>query len=215
MGDSKKLKESASKGLAGAGGGTLLVLLANNLSKDNPWRSWLALVAPSATIGITFVYRWVREYYADLEVQRLYRETKKTCDEAEKNPDATPEHKAVMKQAREMVERQVVERSLQRLFAIGLGEMISSSQAGGVLARISPGDTRRMSGTKMELESGAVKVRQSESVAAYVWAEGSMPSERKMAPVLASEASQVRKGRTGRKAGHLQYPHVEKIAHSG
>jgi len=45
-------------GAAGFGGGTLLALLANNLPQDHPSRSWLILLAPSATLAISWL--WAR-----------------------------------------------------------------------------------------------------------------------------------------------------------
>src|SRR5580700_7883635 len=46
--------------VAGAGGGTLLVLLAQNMSAQNPWKSWLMIIAPSSSVFLAEVWQWLR-----------------------------------------------------------------------------------------------------------------------------------------------------------
>lgn len=50
---------SASASIAGASGGTLLVLLANNLPESYPLKSWLVIIAPSVSIVLSLFWKYI------------------------------------------------------------------------------------------------------------------------------------------------------------
>jgi hypothetical protein len=56
-------RSRAEAGAAGVGGGTLLVLLANNMPNDSPLKSWLILIAPSAAVALVAVWVWLCAKY--------------------------------------------------------------------------------------------------------------------------------------------------------
>jgi hypothetical protein len=122
MSERAKLKSSAPTGLAGAGGGTLLVLLANNLPQNSPWKPWLVLIAPSVSVGIAVLFSWARRFIdrklADRELERLVRRSRETLETALRNPETSPEHKAEMRKALEGLEKLLVQRNIKQIDAI-------------------------------------------------------------------------------------------------
>jgi len=82
-------------GAAGAGSGTLLVLLANNLPPSNPWKSWLVIAAPSATVFASVV--WIKAtaalnaYLRKRELDDLLKRAQVTVVEAMKNDKISAE----------------------------------------------------------------------------------------------------------------------------
>src|SRR4051794_315058 len=84
-------------GAAGAGSGTLLVLLANNLPSQSPLKPWLVLIAPSLSVAVSVLYYWVRRaldsYLEQRKRQRFIAEAKTNLDAALKNPNTSEEHR--------------------------------------------------------------------------------------------------------------------------
>jgi hypothetical protein len=111
-------------GAAGAGGGTLLVLLANNLPQGHPWKSWLLLIAPSASVAIAVLAAWTRRYLETLlnrrELKSLILQSKETLRAALNNDQTSPEHKAELRKHLEELESLLVERDLERIKALSL-----------------------------------------------------------------------------------------------
>ena len=109
----------AGAGAAGAGSGTLLVLLANNLPDRSPWKSWLVLVAPSLSIGITVLYVWIRkavdEYLDKRKIERFVREAKTTLQEGLNNPNTSDAHRRKLRTQLEELELLLVEASIQKV----------------------------------------------------------------------------------------------------
>ena len=52
MSPPKGTESKVGAGAAGVGGGTLLVVIANNLREGNPLKPWLVLAAPSVSIFV-------------------------------------------------------------------------------------------------------------------------------------------------------------------
>lgn len=68
---------STSASIAGAGGGTLLVLLANNLPDTYPLKSWLVIVAPSVSIVLSLFWKYIsRKSNAYFKVKKVERSKK-------------------------------------------------------------------------------------------------------------------------------------------
>lgn len=68
---------STSASIAGAGGGTLLVLLANNLPDTYPLKSWLVILAPSVSIVLSLFWKYIsRKSNAYFKVKKIERSKK-------------------------------------------------------------------------------------------------------------------------------------------
>ena len=68
---------STSASIAGAGGGTLLVLLANNLPDTYPLKSWLVILAPSVSIVLSLFWKYIsRKSNAYFKVKKVERSKK-------------------------------------------------------------------------------------------------------------------------------------------
>jgi len=68
---------STSASIAGAGGGTLLVLLANNLPDTYPLKSWLVIIAPSVSIVLSLFWKYIsRKSNAYFKVKKVERSKK-------------------------------------------------------------------------------------------------------------------------------------------
>lgn len=94
--------KKTSAGLAGAGGGTLLVLIANTL--PDPWNKILASLAPTFSIALAwvlvFLYQYVESKRIDLWVARATR----TLEKALANPHTGEEHKEFLRHKLEELE---------------------------------------------------------------------------------------------------------------
>lgn len=116
----------AGAGAAGAGSGTLLVLLANNLPDKSPWKSWLVLLAPSLSIGISVLYVWIRkavdEYLEARKIERFVREAKATLQEALNNPNTSEAHRRKLRGQLEELELLHVKARIQRVRVVDMME---------------------------------------------------------------------------------------------
>jgi hypothetical protein len=92
-------------GAAGAGGGTMLVLLANNLPADSPWKSWLVIIAPSLSVGISALWFWAKQkiqsYYAIKAIEDAIDTVNKVLD----NHKTSDAHKEELKKELEKLEK--------------------------------------------------------------------------------------------------------------
>ena len=88
------------------------MLLANNLPDHNPWKSWLVLLAPSISIGISVVYSWIRKAVDDsLESRKVnwfVIEAKQTLKEALENPNTSETHRKRLRTQLEELEMLLV-----------------------------------------------------------------------------------------------------------
>jgi len=112
-------RTKAGAGAAGAGSGTLLVLLANNLPDHSPWKSWLVVLAPSVSIGISVIYSWVRkavdDYLEARKVKRFVTEAQQTLKEALENTNTSEPHRKRVRAQLEEREMLLVTTSIQRV----------------------------------------------------------------------------------------------------
>ena len=60
----------AESGVVGAGTGTIIVAIASNLPNHFPHRSWLILLAPSISVGVSALWAWFRRRMADYLKER-------------------------------------------------------------------------------------------------------------------------------------------------
>ncbi|SRR5258708_25217267 len=106
-------------GAAGAGSGTLIVLLANNLPNTDPRKSWLILLAPSVSIGISVVYAWIRtgieEYFEERKIKKFVEQAKATLREALENKNTSEEHRSKLRGQLEELELLLVKSSIEKV----------------------------------------------------------------------------------------------------
>jgi hypothetical protein len=106
-------------GAAGAGSGTLLVLLANNLPVDSPWKSWLVIFAPSVSIAISVLYGWIKASLdrraARKELAQVVDRAKLTLQKALENPATSQEHRRQLQKELEGLELILVKADLDKI----------------------------------------------------------------------------------------------------
>ena len=85
---------------AGAGGGTVLVALARNISDTAPIKSWLIILAPVVSVFLIWLYeraeRWSKDTEGTRLFKRLLRKAKRTTKKSLREADS-PEEKEVYK----------------------------------------------------------------------------------------------------------------------
>jgi len=108
-----------SAGAAGAGSGTLLVLLANNLPSTSPWKGWLVIVAPSATVFATFVWAklsiMLTAVLRTREFNKLVERARRTLVGALDNKATSPEHREKLKGELEQLELLLVQTDVEKI----------------------------------------------------------------------------------------------------
>jgi len=126
MGTPKKVSSNKNfyleAGASGAGGGTLLILLANNLPDNDVLKTWLVLIAPTTSVVISSFWIWsksrVEKYYLKKNIRSNFLNAKDTIQEALNNPFTSEDHKKQLRKEIEKLERLAVH--------IDLDEFISS-----------------------------------------------------------------------------------------
>src|ERR1700733_11503286 len=118
-GNSKSTESRVGAGTAGAGGGTLLVVIANYLREGHPLKSWLLLAAPSMSVSLSALWLWLQlrlaHYLRDREANSLIESAKRQLEEALQNRETSPEHRAIIRQKLEMLELVAVGRYFDRI----------------------------------------------------------------------------------------------------
>jgi hypothetical protein len=90
---SKPKESKASAGVAGVGGGTLLVVLASSLPENSRVRLWLTLIAPFLSVALTVI--WLRAqveivtYMKNRKMKILGERARGVLQEALKNPNTS------------------------------------------------------------------------------------------------------------------------------
>lgn len=83
--------------LVGGTGGTLLVILANNLPDNNSLKTWLVLIAPSFSVGLSVFLGWVRGeingYLRRKKMKLLVDELNSKIERGVDNPHTSDEHR--------------------------------------------------------------------------------------------------------------------------
>ena len=106
-------------GAAGVGGGTLIVLIANNLPSDSAIKPWLLLLSPAASVSLSALWLWLRieiaNYVQDNRVKSLAKAAKSALEEALQNPHTSDGHKSRIREQLEEVESLLATRHLTKL----------------------------------------------------------------------------------------------------
>ncbi len=107
MDDPKGGKGDVASYGAGAGGGTLLLVLAQNMRQDHPWRSWLIILAPASALAIRALFLWVKAQSLTWWNQRRFdsriKQTRTRIDEGLANPHSSDEHKRILRERLEKI----------------------------------------------------------------------------------------------------------------
>lgn len=106
-------------GLAGAGGGTSLVLVAESFPPGS-LRSIALYVAPSASVIIGSIFFYVEIQAKRYLQQRLVRRLRLTLEEYLQNPHTSEEHKITLRKRLELVEQTVTLQEVERIRVIGI-----------------------------------------------------------------------------------------------
>jgi hypothetical protein len=116
------LKQSESKagaGFAGAGSGTFLVLLADSFPDSNPFKVWLKVAAPSASVVLSILWLWcqveVANYMRDRKLRSVIRKTKTILEDALNNPQTSEGHRNEIREKLQQLELTVADRELARI----------------------------------------------------------------------------------------------------
>jgi len=88
-------------GVAGAGGGTLLLLLAENLPETSEYKSWIILIAPTLSVGLAAFWKWlstiVDNYIKKRKLEWLKNKLREDIENAIGNPNIPSEDKSMLK----------------------------------------------------------------------------------------------------------------------
>ncbi len=107
---------------AGAGGGTLLVVLANALPEGSQWKHTLVLVAPSISVTLSVIWLWVQKeivcYIRNRKVLAVANRVKSRLLEALANQNTSEEHRLIIQQRLENLELMLADRDLKLIASL-------------------------------------------------------------------------------------------------
>ncbi|NTW87613.1 MAG: hypothetical protein HGB26_00465 [Desulfobulbaceae bacterium] len=117
----KEISKSSKVGAtaAGAGGGTLLVVLSSHLPEGNPFKQWLVMVAPTLSVTLTTLWYWaqveIANYIQDKKVEALALKTKQSLIDALNNSNTSESHRNSLRSKLEELEIIISERQMKKL----------------------------------------------------------------------------------------------------
>jgi hypothetical protein len=113
---------SASASIAGASGGTLLVLLANNLSESYPLKSWLVIIAPSVSIVLSLFWKYIsgktNAYFKGKKVEKSKILLQRKIQAALDNGLISPKEAAILKRKMIEIELQSIDHLANKIKSI-------------------------------------------------------------------------------------------------
>ncbi len=106
-------------GIAGIGGGTGLVAIANALPDKDPLKPWLLLLAPTITVGLAVFWLFIRvaveNVIEDLRIKNVARGLREYVRAALADPNCTEQHRQMLQTQLRKLDLIVTTRSLRRL----------------------------------------------------------------------------------------------------
>lgn len=106
-------------GAAGAGGGTILILVAQNLPESHPWKSWLVTTAPAVTVGVSAMWLWIRSrvnaHLSRKDRAKRFHELRSKILSMIANPETSDAHRDALRRLLEKIEIAEVEYYAIRL----------------------------------------------------------------------------------------------------
>ncbi|MBJ7297642.1 MAG: hypothetical protein JHC73_15290 [Dolichospermum sp.] len=120
--DSKEKREAqTSAGLAGAGGGTLVAVIANQIPDSNIAKPVLQYMAPSISILITALWVWLQvtaaNHVRDMQVDALVKTAKVKLEESIANPHISEEHRSYLRKQLEQIDSMNIDRIKSKIEA--------------------------------------------------------------------------------------------------
>jgi len=113
---------TTSASIAGASGGTLLVLLANNLSESYPLKSWLVIIAPSVSIVLSLFWKFISKktntYFKGKKVEKSKILLQKKIQAALNNGLISQEEAIVLKRKMIEIELQSIDNLANKIKSI-------------------------------------------------------------------------------------------------
>jgi len=104
----KKAQSKAGAGVAGIGGGTLLVTIAESLPPEHPARGPLLFAAPWASTFASLAWLWIRRTMTrrmqERKMDSLCEKARNALDHALEDPRTSPGHRAKLQQGLEELE---------------------------------------------------------------------------------------------------------------
>ncbi len=112
----------AGAGAAGAGSGTLMVVIAGTLPEEHPIKPWLLYSAPTVSAFASIAWLWVQvtigNFMQERKFNSLVAKAKKAYQDALDNPSTSDEHKAAIRKQLEELEKLVSMRHMKQLTQI-------------------------------------------------------------------------------------------------
>ncbi|HEY1166358.1 MAG TPA: hypothetical protein VGE90_14360 [Chitinophaga sp.] len=99
---STKISNNTTSNLAGAGGGTLLLMLAKNIPDPSEIKSWLIILAPSVSVFLAWLWRLAGKKYDKFQ---KVREAKKLADLLYKDIDVALMDPSISEEEKEKLRR--------------------------------------------------------------------------------------------------------------
>lgn len=113
---------TTSASIAGASGGTLLVLLANNLPESYPLKSWLVIIAPSVSIVLSLFWKFLSKktntYFKGKKVEKSKTLLQKKIQAALNNGLISQEEAIVLKRKMIEIELQSIDNLANKIKSI-------------------------------------------------------------------------------------------------
>jgi hypothetical protein len=104
-------RSKAAPGVAGAGSGTLFLLLAKSLpDRYEPWKQVATYLAPTVSVGMAAALVWLREFLRDTLNERLKN---RMFDQAQRKLEAIRNNQHTSQQEKERITEKLAE--LQKL----------------------------------------------------------------------------------------------------
>jgi hypothetical protein len=109
---------------AGAGGGTLVAVVASQLPDDSPAKNLLIYLSPSISVLFTLLWGWVQvkvvNYIKDQEAERLIKLAKINIEESIANPNITDEYREDLRKRYQEFDAIRIDRIKSQIQAISI-----------------------------------------------------------------------------------------------
>jgi hypothetical protein len=112
-----KVDKNASNGLqagiAGAGGGTLLILIADTIPESWGVKPFLIYLAPTISIVLSVFWLWIKKRYADYNRNKKLDLALKELEKFMNDPATSQDHKEQLRRSREQIQLAVVTKRMK------------------------------------------------------------------------------------------------------
>ena len=112
-------ESKATAGLGGAGGGTLLIVIANSLPEDSRLKPLLIWAAPTFSVFLGAIFIWLqfrlKTYLQEREANTVFQEAKQTISDALANPTTSEAHRVKLRKELEKLEMLSIKRHIARI----------------------------------------------------------------------------------------------------